>query len=94
MIIGYPTDTFDFELSNQVVVKSDIHPLNDQNIIFEKISYQNSMGHMRKYVLTACVLDNIRSSSASTISLTMNTLNIHDSKLVVGSHLFHPQDLA
>ncbi|CAG8450968.1 12081_t:CDS:2 [Cetraspora pellucida] len=92
MVIGYPTDTFDFELSNQVVVKSDIHTLNDQNIISEKISHQNNIGHMRKYALTACVLDNIGSTISPTSN--MNTLNIHDSKLVVGSHLFYPQDLA
>ncbi|CAG8784083.1 11469_t:CDS:2, partial [Dentiscutata erythropus] len=62
MVIGYPTDTFDFELSHQVVIESEKYKLNDQYIV-ENISYQNNLESMNKYALTTCVLDHIETTS-------------------------------
>ncbi|KAF0468082.1 hsp70 family protein [Gigaspora margarita] len=73
MVIGYPTDTFDFKLSNQFIIESQEQKLNDQFIV-PNISYQSNS----KYVLTTCVLDNrekIISSQETGTTLEMKMIS-------------------
>ncbi|CAG8620084.1 37920_t:CDS:2, partial [Gigaspora margarita] len=62
MVIGYPADTFDLELSNQVVIESEKFKLNDQYIV-ENISHRDDLESMNKYAFTTCVLDHIGTST-------------------------------
>ncbi|CAG8639998.1 2181_t:CDS:2 [Dentiscutata erythropus] len=91
MVIGYPTETFDFELSN--TIESEKYEVNDQ----DTISHTSNLNLLDKYVITTCVMDKVDASlqeeagSASEISSTSNSnntnqLNVRDFKLIVGSH--------
>ncbi|CAG8805506.1 20319_t:CDS:2 [Racocetra persica] len=94
MIVGYPTDTFDFELSNQIIIESEKRELNDQYIV-DNISHMTNL-NLGKFSLSTCVIDNVENSlqetcSTSELSSTNNSnntnqLNVRDFKLVVGSH--------
>ncbi|CAG8540784.1 7525_t:CDS:2, partial [Cetraspora pellucida] len=95
MVIGYPTDTFDFELSNQTIIESEKLELNDQYIV-NNFSHQTNL-NLEKCALSTCVIDNVENSlqeetsSTSEISSTNNSnntsqSNVRDFKLVVGSH--------
>ncbi|CAG8530709.1 20133_t:CDS:2 [Racocetra fulgida] len=60
MIVGYPTDTFDFELSNQIIIESEKRELNDQYIV-DNISHMTNL-NLGKFSLSTCVMDNVENS--------------------------------
>ncbi|CAG8637888.1 4700_t:CDS:2, partial [Cetraspora pellucida] len=49
MVVGYPTDAFDFELSNQIIIESEKLELNDQYIV-------NNFSHQTNLNLEKCAL--------------------------------------
>ncbi|KAF0534279.1 hsp70 family protein [Gigaspora margarita] len=74
MVIGYPADTFDLELSNQVVIESEKFKLNDQYIV-ENISHRDDLESMNKYAFTTCVLDHIETSSLQKETASSEEIN-------------------
>ncbi|CAG8827302.1 21968_t:CDS:2, partial [Gigaspora margarita] len=99
MVVGYPTDTFDFDLSN--TIESEKYEVNDQDVV----SHTDNLNLLNKYVITTCVIDKVEASlqeeagSASETSLTSNSnntnqLNVRDFKLIVGSHFSHRMNSA
>ncbi|KAF0535476.1 hsp70 family protein [Gigaspora margarita] len=97
MVVGYPKDIFDLELSNYIDIESEkreTHELNNQYIV-DNISCAANLNSTMKYALTTCVIDNVEitalqketSSTSASTSLTSNT-DVFDSKIMVGSHIF------
>ncbi|CAG8564024.1 11079_t:CDS:2 [Dentiscutata heterogama] len=101
IIVGYPTDTFDFDLSNQVVIESRKCGLKQYTINNNDFPHLNNLQFIKKYALATCVLDkvetttqeNASNSSISSISVT-SQLNARELKLVVGSYFSRPLDSA
>lgn len=96
IVVGYPTDTFDFDLSNQIVIESKKCEMKQYTINNDDFPHLNNLQFIKKYALATCVLDNMAitlqgNANISTISSSMsntNRLNARDLKLVVGSYFF------
>ncbi|KAF0538643.1 hsp70 family protein [Gigaspora margarita] len=92
IVVGYPTDTFDFDLSNQIVIESKKCEMKQYTINNDDFPHLNNLQFIKKYALATCVLDNMAitlqgNANISTISSSMsntNRLNARDLKLVVG----------
>ncbi|CAG8469750.1 1250_t:CDS:2, partial [Racocetra persica] len=101
IIIGYPTKTFDFDLSNQVVLKSERYKLSNENnryaINNSKQTNLPDIQDMKPYVLATCILDRVEETNSSPEELSeCNKKQLHprDLRLIVGTHFSLSKDFA
>ncbi|KAF0492914.1 hsp70 family protein [Gigaspora margarita] len=92
IVVGYPRNTFDFDLSNQIVIESEKYESNQDFVI--NLQFRN------RYVLTTCVFDQTETLQEDTSTSGMSLIsdisqsNIRECKLVVGSFFSPSQSSA
>ncbi|CAG8456074.1 12181_t:CDS:2, partial [Cetraspora pellucida] len=86
IVVGYPTKTFDFDLSNQVIFKSEKYDFKTKKHIEQA---DQDIQNVDQYVLATCILDRVEETNTS-----LELLNPRDSKLIVGTHFSHSKDSA
>lgn len=95
IVVGYPTKTFDFDLSNQVTFRIEKYDFQNKNNL-ERTDLQD-VQDCERYVLTTCILDSVEKTSSSLEELSgsdKKRLRLRDSRLIVGTHFSLSKDSA